>query len=147
MAVAMRMSVVIRMRRAVARRDIDDVAVPHAALGDDVIGERLHLRALALQHRHLEAALVVEVHVERRLRQVVMVVEFLRQALGKVARMMVVDIDQRGDAMTGPGDLDRGLLEARARQIADRLRAVLIAARRDDVTRCMGASAMFRFAS
>ncbi len=77
-AVGVRMGV----RHAVGRRHIDDVAVAHAALGDDMIGEGLHLGALALEHRYLHAILLVEMHVQRRLRQIVMVMEFLCQALG-----------------------------------------------------------------
>src|SRR6476620_12293463 len=81
MAVTMRMRVTVAVRHVLGRRDIDNVAVADSALGDDVIGERLHLAAVALQHGDLEAALLVEMYVQRRLRQVVLVVESLRQPL------------------------------------------------------------------
>jgi hypothetical protein len=32
----------------------------HATFGDDVIRERLHLRAFALEHRHFAASVVIE---------------------------------------------------------------------------------------
>ena len=59
------------------RRHVGDVAVAHAALRDDVIRERLHLGALALEHRHFEAAVVIEMNVERRLREAVLRMEVL----------------------------------------------------------------------
>ena len=47
---------------------INHVAMAHATLGDDALGELLHVGSLALEHRDLHAAFVVEVHVQRRLR-------------------------------------------------------------------------------
>jgi hypothetical protein len=76
-----------------------------------VIGERLHLGAFALQDRHLKAAFVVEMHMQRRLRQIVMVVELLRQPLGQVTRVVVVDVDQRGDAVARSCHFDGRLFE------------------------------------
>ena len=70
--------------RAVGRQ-IDHVAVAHAALGNDVVGELLHVGAEALEHRDFHAAFVVEVHVQRRLRQIVTVVEVAGEALGQIA--------------------------------------------------------------
>ncbi len=59
------------------RRHVGNVAVAHAALRDDVIGERLHVVALALEHRHFEAAVVIEMNVERRLREAMLRMEVL----------------------------------------------------------------------
>jgi hypothetical protein len=61
---------------------IDHVAVAHAAFGNDVIGELLHVGAAALEYGDFHAAFVVEVHVQRRLRQIVAVVKIAGQALG-----------------------------------------------------------------
>ena len=36
-------------------RHHDDMAMAHPALGDDVVGERLHVGAASLQHRHFQA--------------------------------------------------------------------------------------------
>ena len=109
---AVRMAVAVRVRHAFGRRHIDDMAVAHAALGDHLVGERLHLGAAALQHRHLETAFLVEMHVQRGLRQIVVVVEFLGETLGQFAGVMVVHIDQRGDAVARARHLDGSLLEA-----------------------------------
>src|SRR5260221_14416296 len=45
-------------------RHEDDVAVPHAALGDDAVRECLDFGAAAFEHRHFQATVVVEMHVE-----------------------------------------------------------------------------------
>ena len=49
------------MGHVFGRRHIDDMAVADSTLGDHLIGERLHLRPLALEHRHFQAAFVIEV--------------------------------------------------------------------------------------
>ena len=51
------------VRRSIGRLHIDDVSMPDAALGNDVVCERLHLQAAAFEHRHLQAAFVIEMHV------------------------------------------------------------------------------------
>ena len=92
------MIMVMRMCADVCRH-VGDVAVTHAALRDDVIGERFHFGALALEHRHFETTVVIEMNVERRLREAVVRMEVLGQALGQLARRMVVDVAQRRDAI------------------------------------------------
>ena len=67
----------------------------------------------------------IQMHVQRRLRQVVMVVKPLGQALGQFAGVVVVDVDQRGDAkLREARRFDRGPVAVPARQIADRFGAV-----------------------
>ena len=60
--------------RLLGHRHQDQAAVPHAPLRDDVVREMPDLLDRAAQHRDLHAAVVVEVHVQRRERQVVMLV-------------------------------------------------------------------------
>ena len=55
-------------RICTAGGQINHVAVAHATLGDDALGELLHVGALALEDRNLHAAFVVEMHMQRRLR-------------------------------------------------------------------------------
>ena len=105
------------------------MAVAHAALGDDVVGELLHVGAAALEHGDLDAAFVIEMHVQRRMRQIVAVVKVAGQPLGQFARLVVVQVDQRRDARPRAADFGRGLLQAGAGEIADRLGAVGVAAR------------------
>jgi hypothetical protein len=79
---------------------IDDLPVSYAAFGDDVVGERPHVIGASFQHRHLHATLMVKVNVQRSLREIVMIVEVARQPLWQVALMVVVDIDEGGDALS-----------------------------------------------
>ena len=64
----------LRQAETLGHRHQDQPAVPHAAFRDDVIREVLDLLDRAAQHRDLHAAVVVGVHVQRRERQVVMLV-------------------------------------------------------------------------
>jgi len=74
LTVTMAMVVVMRMATHI-RRHVGDVAVAHAALGNDVIRKCLHLGAPALEHRDFEAAVVVEMNMQRRLGEIVMRME------------------------------------------------------------------------
>jgi hypothetical protein len=84
---------------------------------------------LAFQRRHLHAAVVVEMHMQRRQRQIVVTVEILHQPLRQVACGVIVDIDQGGDALPRRSHVRGVLLQPGAREIADDLGPVLIAAR------------------
>ena len=70
MAVAVRWLMSMR-----CRRQINDLPVPHAAFGNDVIGKLPHVFTGSFKDRHLHAALVVQVDVKRRLREIMMIVE------------------------------------------------------------------------
>ena len=87
------------------------------------------LPACAPQRRHLHATVIVEMDVQRRQRQIVVAVEILHQPFRQVARGVIVDIDQRCDAVAGWRRVLRTLLQPGAGEIADDLGAVLIAAR------------------
>src|SRR5215468_10292616 len=76
----------------------DDTTIAHASLGDDVLSQMFHVAARTLQRRHLHATVVVEMHMQRRQRDVVVAMKILHQAPGEVARGVVIDINQRGDA-------------------------------------------------
>ena len=100
-----------------------------AAFGDDVLGEMPDVFAGTFQRRHLHAAVVVEMHMQRGQRQIVMAMIVLHQPLGEIARRMVVDINQGSDALPGRMGVLRTLLKTGAREIPDDLGAVLVAAR------------------
>jgi hypothetical protein len=114
------------------------VAVAYAALCNDVIGELLHFRAAAFEERHLEAAVMIEVYVECRLREVMAVVEAARQPLGKIAHLMIVDIDQRGDAGPRTADFDGRLLQPGSGQVTDCLRPIGVPARAHETVNLCG---------
>ena len=64
-----------------------------------MLGEGLHFGARSLEHRHLEATVVIEMNMERGLGEAVMRVEVLSEAAGKLARGMIVDVAQRRNAL------------------------------------------------
>lgn len=68
-------------------------------------------------------------HVQRRPREIVALVEIVGEPLRQIARVVIVHIDQRGDTGPRAGDLKRGLLQSGAGKVTQGLRAIVIAAR------------------
>ena len=83
--------------RAFGRHQME-LAVTHAALAHRVVGQRPHRLGRAAQHRDLQAEIVVEMDVQRRHLQIVVLVLRLIEPPAEVARLVVVDIGQGGDA-------------------------------------------------
>jgi hypothetical protein len=138
-ATDMRVRVAMRLLLAVAMnftrqfdRNHDDTAVPHATLGNHLVGAFLNVRCPPLENRDLHAAVVVEMDVQRRLRQIVMMMHRADQAFCEVASRMVVDVDDGGNTMLAAQRVLRGLLDSGSGQIPDGLRSVLISTRLDD---------------
>lgn len=99
-ATAMRMAVVLRRRMDVGSPgQIDDLPMAYAAFGNDMVGEFLHFAAASFQDRHLHASQMIEMNVQRRLREIMMIVKVARQPLWQFALMMVVNINEGGDAL------------------------------------------------
>src|SRR5579871_6142004 len=117
----------VLMRKGRLGRQNGDLTMAHAALGDDVVGERFHLSAASAQHRHLEATFAVDMNVKRCLCEIVMLMKVTGQALGQFPRSVIIDVAQRRDAMTIAGRLRTDLVETASQQIAKRFRAVGIA--------------------
>ena len=82
-----------------APRQIHDLPVAHTAFGNNVIGEFPHIAAASLQDRHFHAPLVIQMNVQRRLREIMMIVEVARQPFWQFALVVVVDINEGGDAL------------------------------------------------
>jgi hypothetical protein len=97
------------------------VSVPYPSLGDNVVCKPLHVQAPPLEDGHFHAAFLIEMHVQRRLGEVVVLVEIACQALGQFARFVVVNVDQSRHARTRSADLLSRLLQAGAGEVADRL--------------------------
>ena len=74
----MHMAVAVRRMGVRGRRQVDDLPVSHASFGDDMIGKLLHVFTRSLKDSHLHAALVVQVHMKRGLREIMMIVEVTR---------------------------------------------------------------------
>jgi hypothetical protein len=73
------MAVIVRAAVHIGRHE-HDVTVAHAALGDDVIGKRLHLGTTSPKYRHFQTAVMADVDMERGLGEMVVFVEILREA-------------------------------------------------------------------
>ena len=75
------------------RWQIYDLTVSHPSFGDDVVGELLHVFTGSLQDRHLQAAFVVQVDVQRRACEIMMIMKIAREALRQFALVMVVHVN------------------------------------------------------
>ena len=75
-----------------------ELAMADAALAHRVVGQRPHRLGRAAQHRDFQAGIVVEMDVQRRHLQIVVLVLRLIEPPAEVARFVVVDIGQGGDA-------------------------------------------------
>jgi hypothetical protein len=108
-----------------------EAPVAYAAFSDQVVGKVLHVAVAAPQNSDFNARVVIQVNVHCRQRDFVMLMERIDEAIGQSARRMVVDVDQRADAIAATTCVLRRLGEAAPRQIPDCLRAILVPARRD----------------
>ena len=79
-------SMAVLLAAAVAMRavsgQINHMAVAHAALGDDVIGKFLHVGAASLEHSDLKTVLMIEVHVQRGVGEIMTGMEIAGEPLG-----------------------------------------------------------------
>src|SRR5215831_879748 len=101
------------------QRQVDHVSMTHPAFGNNVVGNALHIRATPLKHGNFHATLLVEMHVQRRLCEVVVLVEIACEALRQFARSVVVNIDQSRHTRMRSANLYGCLLEAGAGEVAD----------------------------
>jgi hypothetical protein len=72
---------------------VDHMSMTYPAFGDNVVGEVLHVGAASLQHGNFHAIFSIEMHVQRRLGEVVVFVEIPCEALRQFALSVIVDID------------------------------------------------------
>lgn len=110
------------------RRDHHHPSVTDAAFGDDVVGEVLDVPARSLHRRDFEAGRIIQMDVHGRNRDVVVLMRTLDQPVRQIARGMIVNIDQRSDAVVGACAFLPHLRQTVTREITDDLGAVLIAA-------------------
>src|SRR5207237_1738923 len=92
-AIAMRMAAA----GALGRDDVQ-FAVAHAALAHSVVRQRLNRLDRPAQHRDLKAGMMVEMDVQGRHLEIVVTMLRLGEPPPEVARLVVVDIGQGGDA-------------------------------------------------
>jgi hypothetical protein len=105
--------------------------VPDAALRDDMVSNMPHLRLRAAEDGHLHAAPVIEMHVHRGVRELMMVMEQIGQSLRHFARIVVIDIDQCGYAVPVVASGLSAFAHSGAGEVANCFRPVLIPAAHD----------------
>jgi hypothetical protein len=99
---------------------VDDMTVANAAFGNDVVGKMLHVGAAAFEHGHLHATVVVQMNVQRCLREVMVIVKVGGKAFRQFALVVIIDIDECGKTLLRATDFRRALLEAGPGEIAHR---------------------------
>jgi hypothetical protein len=100
---------------------VDHVSVPYSSLGDNVVCKPLHIQAPPLKDGHFHAAFLIEMYMQCRLSEVVVLMEIACQPLRQFARFMIVDVDQCRHARARSADLHGRLLQAAAGEVPDRL--------------------------
>ncbi len=108
----------------------DDVqrTVTHASFRHQRIRKLSYFGHGSMQDDALEAILVVEMGMHCGYRQVVMVMLQMRQAFREFALVVIIDIAQVGDAVTGCRMRASGGLQLSAQHVAHRFGAVAVAA-------------------
>lgn len=118
----------VRVVVGMLHRDEIQIAVAHAGLGRQAAGELAHRSHGSLQHRCLEAVLVVEMHVHGRDDQVVVRVLAHGETLGEIALVVVVHIRETRDALAARRVVLRLAIEPLADQVTHSFAAVGVAA-------------------
>jgi len=77
-----------------------EVAVTHAAPGDELVGKFLHTPQRPAQHAGLQAMIVVEMDMQGGHREIVMVMLRIGELPGKIPLVMIVNVGQDADAVT-----------------------------------------------
>jgi len=108
-------------------RDRPKFAVSHSFLRNHRASEAHHSGCRSAQDDAFDAVIVVEMRVQGRDRDIVMIVLHGRQPSRQIALMMVVDVTQDPDAVLGCSRLQLFAVDLLAQQVPKGLRAVLIA--------------------
>lgn len=74
------------------------MAVAHAALGNHIVGEMLHIAHFAFQHGDLQTVVVTDMHMQRGDRKLVMVMLCGDKAARQIALFMLVNVGEYGIA-------------------------------------------------
>ena len=82
-------------------RDGHEAAMPHSPLGDDMFGEMMNFARFSAQQRNFHAAGMVEMNLHGGDRQIVMMVMRLGKTIRELPHGMIVNIDERRDALGG----------------------------------------------
>ena len=101
------------------QRDRNEAHLPvrDAAFGDNAIGEASHRLCLSAKHGNLETVLVVEMRMQRRHVEMMMIVMRAGQPLRKFAGVVVEHVRERGEALAADVRAQPGVLQAKAGEV------------------------------
>lgn len=126
------------------QRDYIQISMTYAAFRNQGIGKTPDIGGQAFQNDCFQAVFVVEMAVHGRHRQIVMIVLQTHQPLGQFAFVMVIDIREIGNAMTGWRVALAVSLNGATDQVTHRLRAVAVTACGDQLVKLPGQSIVKR---
>ena len=115
-----------------------------AAFGHQRVGKLSDVGCRAFQNNRFETIVVIKVAVQRCHGQVVVVVLQAGQAFGQFAFVVVIDVGQVGNTVTGRRFALAIALDGAADQVAHGFRAVAVAAGRDQLIEFLGQSLIQR---
>ena len=101
----------------------NELPVPDTTLRDHVIREVPYLAKATSSNGHFHAVRLVEINMQRRNRQMVIVVKRIRQPLRQLPPAMIINVDQRHEATLVRRGFPGGLLETDAGEVANGLGA------------------------
>jgi len=105
------------------------LAVPDAASRHHRIGETFDASDIAAENDHLQAVVVIHMHVHAGQRQVVMVMLHRGNAAGEIGLVVIVDVAESGDTVSLVSLVQARGLQFIAYQVAHRFRAIGVSAR------------------
>jgi hypothetical protein len=111
-------------------------SVAYAALGNNMLSEAPDIAHSTLEHRDLQATVVIQVDVHRRDRQIMVVVKGSGQALRRFPFPVIIDVYKRRHAKLGVVYLALHVGNSGSSEIADRLGPVLITKRGNNTIEC-----------
>lgn len=106
-----------------------ELSVSNAALADHPVREGAHITARAAQHGDLQALVPVEMDMQSRNREVVVIVLLVGQPAREIARLVVIDIGESREAGRSRISLQFGAGRL-AQDVPDRFRTAAITFRR-----------------
>ena len=98
----------------------------HSSFRDGGLGEFADALGGTAQDHDFQTILMVQMDVQSREHQVVMLMLGMRQATRQFPLMVIIDIGEGSDRMVGGAFSQTVLFEAVAQQVADRFRAIFI---------------------
>jgi hypothetical protein len=107
-------------------------AVADTTLSDDVLCAMLNVGSATFKNNHFHATFVIKMDVQRRMRQIMMLVKCPHEPPREVTRRVIVNVDKRSDTIPAFPGILFCLLYSGPRQVSYCFREVLIATQIDN---------------